>query len=55
MEKIITFGCQKTIHVYPEKCGVSPRWPFKSHENLEEAKKHLIEKGIIEPQVKIEK
>lgn len=39
--KIVTFGCSDAVHVYGDKCGLSPRLPFRSHASIKAAKDHL--------------
>jgi hypothetical protein len=51
-ERIITFGCSESIHIYTSQSSVRPIWPYKSHKSIEDAKKHLIDlRGIKEPKI----
>jgi hypothetical protein len=51
-ERIITFGCSESIHIYTSQSSVTPMWPYKSHKSIEDAKKHLTElRGIKEPNI----
>jgi hypothetical protein len=51
-ERIITFGCSESIHIYTLQSSVRPNWPYKSHKSIEDAKKHLAElRGIKEPKI----
>jgi hypothetical protein len=51
-ERIITFGCSESIHIYTSQSSVTPMWPYKSHKSIEDAKKHLTElRGIKEPKI----
>lgn len=49
--KIITFCCQKSIHVYHDGCGLLPRPPFKSHASIDDAKKYMKEERGIDAKV----
>lgn len=51
-ERIITFSCSESIHVYTSQSSVKPMWPYKSHSSLEDAKTHLMEvRGIKDPKI----
>ena len=53
---IVTFSCQKTIHVYHEKSSVRPMPPYKPHNSIEDAKKFMEEeRGIKNPKVIVNK
>ena len=52
--KIITFSCRDSVHVYPPKCGLIPRTPYRVHNNIYDAVKYLESRGVIEPKVIIE-
>ena len=43
--RIITFSCSNAIHIYEPNCSLIPRWPYKVHENEEDARKHLEKLG----------
>ena len=53
MDRVVTFGCSKSVHVFPEKCGWSPMWPYRSHSDIESATKYLISCGIENPKIEI--
>jgi hypothetical protein len=53
--KIITFSCNNIIHVYEPKCGLLPNYPYKQHEDLDSAIKHLESKGKKDIDIKIYK
>lgn len=49
---IITFSCQKTIHVYKKGCGRLPHPPYKQHSSVKDAQTHMIkDRGISNPQI----
>jgi len=39
--KIITFSCSNLVHIYEPNSSLLPRFPFKSHKDIDSAKKHL--------------
>jgi hypothetical protein len=43
--RIITFSCSSYVHVYEPNCSLTPAWPYKSHESVKDAKKHLESLG----------
>ena len=51
IDKIITFSCSKAIHVYWEGCSESPRQPYRFHEDIEQAERHLVARGVDCPKV----
>lgn len=52
-EKIVTFSCQKNVFVYPIKCSLLPRMPFKIHDTIYDAKEYLIKNGRQENDIEI--
>ena len=44
--KIVTFSCQKSIHIYKKNGIVAPYPPYKVHATIEAAKESLEERGI---------
>lgn len=51
-ERIITFSCSGSIHIYTPQSSASPAWPYKAHESIEDAKRYLAElRGIEEPKI----
>lgn len=42
---IVTFSCRTDIFVYESGCGYSPRYPYKTHKSIEEAKNYLLNQG----------
>ena len=49
---IVTFTCNKHVHVYHEKSGVLPMPPFKSHSSIEAAVKYLKEnRNVSNPEI----
>ena len=51
-EKIITFNCSESIHIYNEKSILTPALPYKSHDSVFEAKIFLRDcKGIYNAKV----
>lgn len=54
--RVITFSCQKNIFVYEDGCGFLPMSPFKSHSDIESAKKYMInDRKIKNPKIEIHK
>jgi hypothetical protein len=41
--KIITFKCSNYVHLYYNKCGVAPLYPYKKHSSIKDAKKYIEE------------
>lgn len=49
---VVTFTCNNNIHVYHDKCGLKPVFPYKMHTSIDVAKKYLEEtRGVTEPKV----
>lgn len=46
MKIIVTFLCSDAVHVYGDKCGLSPMSPFKPHSSIQAAKDHLKTRGV---------
>lgn len=50
---IVTFTCSSYVHVYEQKSGIKPVFPYNVHKSIEDAIKFLKEqKNIDEPNVK---
>jgi hypothetical protein len=49
INKIVTFGCSQYVHVYEIGCIELPRKPYKLHDTIKGAKKHLKSRGIKSP------
>ena len=50
--KVITFKCSDSVHVYYNKCGLTPVYPYKVHSSIEDAKKYLKEvQGVAIPKL----
>lgn len=45
--RIVTFSCSSYIHIYEPNCSVIPKRPYKVHESVDVAKKHLEKCGKI--------
>ena len=43
-EKIVTFSCSKSVHIYGPKSGLLPMFPYRDHPTIDEAKKFLTER-----------
>jgi hypothetical protein len=51
-QKIVTFTCNNGIHIYSEKSGVKPMFPYKIHTSIDNAVKYLKEdRGIDDPKI----
>lgn len=53
MDRIITFGCRSRVFVYQENCGWIPRKPYKVHNSINSAIKHLKDRGVVSPEIKV--
>jgi len=53
INKIVTFGCSPYVHVYKVGCMELPRSPYKIHDSVKEAKKHLKLRGVESPSKKV--
>ena len=43
-EKIVTFSCSKSVHIYGPKSCLTPSFPYRTHPTIDEAKKFLTER-----------
>lgn len=43
--KIVTFPCSNSIHIYEEKCGLIPQFPFRMHDSIVSAMNYLTNIG----------
>ena len=41
---VVTFTCNNNVHVYKEKSGTQPMYPYKVHSTIKTAVKYLKEK-----------
>jgi hypothetical protein len=41
---VVTFTCNNNVHVYEEKSGTQPMYPYKVHNTIKAAIKYLKEK-----------
>lgn len=49
---IVTFGCQQSIFVFPDKGSTLPMYPYKMHTNMKKAKQYMKDKrGIHKPKI----
>jgi len=55
MNKIITFSCSNMIHVYEPHCGLLPMFPYRSHKDINSARKHLESCGKKNIDIKVYK
>jgi hypothetical protein len=44
--RYITFGCNESIHLFKKEGGYNPTYPYKAHNNMDEAKAYLVERGV---------
>jgi len=47
IQKVVTFYCQNTIHVYMKDSSVLPMSPYKIHGSIEEAKIYIQKQRLI--------
>ena len=43
-EKIVTFSCSKSVHIYTPQSCLRPMLPCRFHSTIDEAKKFLTER-----------
>ena len=49
---IVTFACSDSVHIYYDKCGVKPVFPYKVHASIDDAKKYLEKvQGVTVPKL----
>jgi hypothetical protein len=44
---VVTFTCNNNVHVYEEKSGTQPMYPYNVHSTIKTAVKYLKEKRKI--------
>lgn len=52
INKIVTFGCSQYVHVYEIDSSELTRRPYKSHDTIKDAKKHLKSRGVKSPSIR---
>lgn len=52
---IVTFSCSGEVHLYERRCGLLPMWPYRSHADVDSAKRHLESQGKKFTGVKVHK
>jgi hypothetical protein len=45
INKIVTFSCSSSVHIYMDGCSVYPAKPYKIHDTIKDAIKHLKKCG----------
>ena len=53
VNKIVTFGCSQYVHVYEVGCMELPHKPYKVHDSVKDAKKHLKLRGVKSPSKRV--
>lgn len=45
IEKIVTFSCNSSVHIYKKGCSEYPKTPYKTHDSINNAINYLIDCG----------